>query len=612
MPEEPPFAFDATPDPDVPEEVEAETLKKITDEVSNIFSVLESNGVQELPRQVFNQLQELIKKAVDTSADQIQNAKESYARTRAKRLEKKVWDIFVEAKWDREVFRKYIDYVTVHGTCVVAGPIMKNVAKNVIVRDRKTGVRRIVRKVKTIPTFEALNPVDCYPAPGAVDVCDGPLCIRQKYKANELWRYVDNAEKSDLKVDSEGWRVHAVNKILALHPNGGVHISTDTRNPDISKAERNGSGTENVNDCTFEGVRCFASVRGQMLLEMGITRTLANEKIKQRDFYYIETVVIDNTVVYCRIYDDRIGVPLSKGVFYELPGSWWGESIADKVACCQNVMNNAIKSLMQNMGVGSGPMYWMNDLTRLADKSGDGMKPRPHKIFTFTASQMGNTGAPMGVLSVPMVADQLLGVFNAMTKQADLDSGIPAFSEGTGGSASGALRTAEGLKVFMEATHRGMQMLVWTTDNLVISDMARRVADWVLLYDDDMSLKGDVEVRPVGLMGKVLKAQNDQARLQLFNMVVNNQYMQQLVGVKGIVALFRPSLKDLNINPDNICPNEERMEYLEQLEQIKQIFLATAAKGQDGGASGGGEGAPPGVDQPPAIKGGVAQRRAVA
>lgn len=276
---------------------------------------------------------------------------------------------------------------------------------------------------------------------------------------------------------------------------------------------------------------------------------------------------------------------------------------------------------MQNMQMSAVPQVWMNDLSRFQDRSGTGLKMYGGKLWTFSAGtgysalgQQSSASVPMGVLQIPSNANELLTVFNAMVKQADLDSGIAAWSEGAGGGGSGALRTAEGLKTFMESQNRGMQDVVNRIDLHLIRPLYRMTADWVMLYGDDVTLRGDVEIIPVGLMGRILKAQSEQARLQMFSMVLNSQLLQQIAGIKGIVELWRPSLKDLDINPDNVCPSEEKMAYLENLQRIQQIFQATSASqgvqqnaGQEGAA-----GAPPGVDQPPMPQGGVAERRNVA
>lgn len=615
---DPLFSMSPTPDPTLPSVLQAEAVAKVGSELQQIFQQLEQAGMEQMPPEMFAKLQELIRTAMIGQYDSLKNEEESVARKRAKRMERKVWDIMEEGGFN-EAFAEYIDYICTYGTCVMVGPVVRNVAVNKCIekvdKDGETAhVKEYRRVVRKIPVFEALNPFDCYPAPDAKKVTDGALCVRVKYAANELWRFADGSSEQiqsrGRKCLGEGWNEVAVKSLLLKHPDGGVKILEEQRNPAVRSAENN--ARENIDDCTFEGVRCFAPIRGSMLIEMGIVKNRKGEKIKVNSYYYTEAVVIDGIVVFCQIFDDAMGLPLSKGVFYELPGSWWGECIADKLISVQYTMNVCIKSLLQNMGVASGPMYWMNDVSRLADKSPEGLKMYPHKIWGFAASMMGNSGAPMGVLQVPSNASELLSVFDKMKTQADDDSGIPAYTYGQS-SGQGALRTASGLAIFSEAANRGMKMIISTTDKLVIADVARRCADWVLLYDDDMELKGDVTVRPIGLMGKIMRAQQDQQRLSVFQMVVTNPFLLQSIGIKGVFELFRPTINDLNINPDNVIPTEERMKTLELIAGIKQIFEATsAANGVQENAMPQNGGGVPGVERPQAVQGGVEQRRAVA
>ena len=623
-----PFTVDPTPDPEVPAQVEEEAANEIKQELQKIFQQLEQMGVQQLNEQAMSLVNQIAYQATTNCYDEIMNRKIAFARTRAKRMERKVQDIMVEGGWHK-AFNEYVDYICTYGTGLIIGPVPRVIPVNHCIESKTTGARKYVREYKLIPTFEAVNPCDCYPAPDAKDVEDGPLCIRIKYTANELQQYVTHA-KPRFSDRAEGWMWHTVRSLLDRYPRGGLKIDSEPYDPSRRSAENNGH--DDSNDCTLEGVRCFASVRGSDLIEFGVTKNRDGKAISFDDFYRVETIVIGGFVVYCRIIDDRLGIPVSKGVFYELPGSWWGESIADKLCLVQSVMNNAIKSLMQNMAVASGPMYWINDVSRLADKTPDGLKFRPHKVFPFQTSMMGNSGAPMGVVSVPSNAGELLAVWEKMRVQADDDSGIPAYTYGQS-SGQGALRTASGLAIFTEAASRGMKMVISTTDRLVTRDQVQKVCNYILLYDDDLDLKGDCEVHAAGVMGKILKAQQDQQRLQLFNTVIGNPLLVNIVGARGIMALLRPSIQDVNINPDDVIPGEEKLKQFELVQQLQQIAAAVQAKqtadqqavqlqsaqgAQPGGGVQGAVPQAPGAQtspetaEPVAPQGGVAERRGVA
>ena len=272
-------------------------------------------------------------------------------------------------------------------------------------------------------------------------------------------------------------------------------------------------------------------------------------------------------------------------------------------------MNNTVKALLRNMAAASGPMYYINDLSRLVDRDGTGLMVRPHKVWGFQTSMSSSlgvsTGAPMGVMDVPSKADDLLTVWERMKVQAEDDSGIPAYTYGQASGNSGAMRTAQGLAIFTEAASRGMKMVIGTTDRLVTRRLVKKTVDYILLYDPDFDIKGDCEVVPSGVMGKVLRAQQDQQRVQFIQLIQRDQDFKQLLGPKGWMALLRPSIADLALNPDDILPSAERVRELEQISELKMILDAQSGAAQVAQA----QGAQPAPEGEPPAFGSVAERR---
>lgn len=599
------FTLDQSPDPFAPRRVMEKALAESEMEIRDAVTQIAQSGIQEIPPEAQEKLALAVESGLAASYDSAKAEGDEWARTRARRMERKVWDTMVEGHF-QDALLGAIDDACIYGTGVVVGPILRTESANECSED-ENGVVSYRRVYKTRPVFERVSPYDCYPAPDAVDVTDGALCIRTKFTAADLWRMSGQNGGSS----KNGWIVPMVDKVLARHPEGGVRI-LDTIS-DSEHREEELKDPNDANDCMYEGVRCFAPVRGSMLIEMGVTATPDGKKIETRSFYRTETVVVDGIVVFCQVYDERYGVPVSKCSFYELPGSWWGESIADKLYMCQSVQNNAIKALLRNFSVASGAQFWINGFERMQNKSDLGWRPLKTWIFGRSMDGM-NSGAPMGVMDVPMKGVEIMNVFKDFRTQADLDSGIPSFTEGQSAGASGSLRTSSGLAMYMESANRGMKMVLSTIDRLLICRCARMVADWILVNDDDMDIKGDVEVRPVGLMGRILKAQRDQLRQQLLSMVLNSQYLQQNLGPKAVMTLFRPSVKDVDVNPDDVIPNEERLKEIEYLEKIGQVIQAMSGAQNAAAEQREMAGAPPGVPQPeqPEPQGGVAERRSVA
>lgn len=614
---EPLFKVESSPLPDDGGDALTKALKITMVEIEGLLQGLEAQGVRDdnVPPEAVARLSELVQTTFERRYDDIQNVAESELRDRAKKMEKKVWDIFEEGGWNK-AFMEAIDDFCVFGTAVILGPVMRNVAVNKVKTD-KNDVKSYRRTVKCIPSFERVNPLDCYPAPDAVEVDDGPLCITVRFTGEELYRLASSAEGTD--TSGGGWMGVIVNDILSRHTHGGVKLNAFAFDPVRRTCEAN--GFDDSSDCTFEGVRCFMPMRGSELIDMGVVKNLDGSEIKPLEWYRTESVVIDNRVVYICIHADELGVPVSKACCYNLPGSWWGEAIADMVAQCQCVLNNTARNMLLNQSMTAAPSGYVSDVSRLDDKSPDALKWRAGKLFKFTNGGSfgpgGTSGPPMGVFPIPSTLSDLLATWKAMQQQADLDSGLPSYSEGQSAGASGALRTAQGLNTFVENMMRGGKSIMTNLDKGMISRCARMTADWVLIYDNDQSLKGDVYIRSVGLIGRVQKTQRDGMRLQILNMCLNSQILVQAIGVKGILELFRPSLDGLDLNPDEIMPSKARIKEQDEIMQIAQILKATGGAGTGGDVApeqgtGMQSGVAP-VDSPaPAVEGQVAERRGAA
>lgn len=613
---DPLFEVAASPFPEVPEEVDAEVIASMMQDINTIFAaILKTRGDQPLAPEEESALLRIIQDAAPKRKDEIYARRKEFANVRARRMQEKIWDIFVEGGGEKAL-ADCIANICLYGTGFVVGPVPRVVAANKCVK-QKNGTLRYTRQFKLKPVFEAPNPMDCYPAPDAKQPSDGPFCIREKYTAETLWRFSDGGATRDK--NGEGWNEETIRALLAQHPNGGVKFYMEPEDERKKAAEMN-AGAGDSEDCTFEAVRCFLSVRGSELAEIGIVRNRDGKKIVLGDFYHVEAIVIDGKVVYCRIMDARFDVPISKAAFYELPGSFWGESIADKLAFVQMMQNNTGKALFLDLAA-TGPMIWVNNAQRLINKSPDATTWAPYKTVAFgdeLYSPSGANGAPMGVLDIPTKAAALLREWEEWQTQADIDSGIPRFAEGQTSGAIGALRTSGGLAQMTEHMMIVVKMVAMQFDGGIIKPTSQRIADWILVYDDDMDLKGDVYIRPVGLFGRMLKEQLNQARLQFLQIVGANPHLQQLLGPKLELAVARHVVRSLDLNADGDFPSEEHARWMEDINKIATIAAAEQQAGMQGApdAQGGGAPAPEGaaVEQPqqPPMPGGVAERRNVA
>ncbi len=538
-----PWTLKPTPKPAVLEHV---TEQAVVQTMRDYLEYVALQGVVPPP--------EAIQAYAAGKVDELAEAEIQWAKEAAERMERKVHDLMVEGGWG-DAFSEYNDFICTYGTGVIKGPVAR-VRRRKELKRSKAGTQKYRMVDKIVLEYEAVNPWDCFPSPGAKRISDGEFCQRVRFTPGDLRRYA-NAK------GSKGWRVGVVNTLLELNPVGGIRELLP------SEYERRLLETDGIDmgdDCLIEGVEFWGEVRGSVLWEMNIFRTGDNALIEEGEYYEVNAITVQDKIIFCRIVDQEIGRPLSKGVFYESPGSWWGDSLIEKMEGMQKIANSSLRNLVVNMAQASGPQTVIKDLARLDPSCS--LEQRPWKVWIFNSGTMGDNGNPLHMFQPDSNADALVKSYDWAIKQSDIETGIPAYTYGSN-IAAGAARTASGLAMLTEAASRGIKMVVGFSDKDVIRASVKRTCDWLMLYDDDESIKGDVEVNPAGVMGLILREQ-ESTRRRAFLQLTANPIDMQIIGVEGRAVVLREEAKSLDVNPDDVVPTKAKLREIAAFNQAKE------------------------------------------
>jgi len=612
-----PYALSPSPKPTVPKSVTKKVMARIAQEIVQFFA--SHGGALQTPEeeQVFYVA---IINRVNEMFDEVRNGEAEWARIRCERMDAKIHDQMVEGKYMRE-FAEFVRNFCVHGTAVMTfSPRVVPMAKC-----RESGSLDALKyemEYSRIPVFESVSPWDCYPAPNAKSVDDGPLCIRVRYTADTLWQYADASDEAETV---DGWQRSTVRALLSRYPRGGVHLMSETSDLERRKLERDSIASINQ-DCTLEGIRRFASVRGSELIAAGIDKTPTGDKIVQNRYYETDITVIADYVVCCRVVDDRMPRPVVKGTLYKVPGSWWGESLADILCSCQTMQMNALKNMSVNGAIASNPIFVCSNIDRVVSLDGrPALEIRGGRMIGFKRDAAGNVGSPVAMMQVTDISRQMIDQMHEAQAFANDYSGVPLHALGSSSNLnSGAARTVGGMNMLQESALRTVNMSVITLGMDVIVPCVEMLNIYNLIYDKDMSIKGDVVVAPSGMMGKILREAESQKRLQLFNALGGAQIIGPALSVENFFELLRPELAAIGgINPDKVIPSKERMETFQQILDITNAARAAQQQAQaaadqpqlqpGAGANPGNPSAAPVESEPrPPAPGTVAERRGAA
>lgn len=496
------------------------------------------------------------------------------AEERCERLERKVDDILLEARFTVDIIRQFISNLTRYGTALIIGPCEVPTVRMTLRGDGDTVSYR--PEIDSVLRFMVPDTMDVYPAPGAIMPNETDLCLRVRYTKDELARAAESKS-------ANGWRPDMIRQILRQYK--GIDIGTQTITDRFQKSANFGEVPNTTQK--YEGVRWFGLATGAELREQGIVSDGIGE-IFDESYYEAEAVVLANRVIYAKVCDPAVGRPVVKTTFYGDTAQFFGWPPALQIDNCQKLMNlmmAALKKQLQLLGLTPLMVNGYSDFAD-ADKVG-AFSLSPGKVFLRNANafaQGGQQGAAIQPLQLPNIIREIIALFESIAKLTDDASGFNRNMLGSG-NFSGAARTASGLMQIQEAASIIATFVIGNIDATAIVPLLDKVVAWVNRNGKDKRCKGDAQIVARGQLSKVMKAAHQQVISAGFQ-ATQGGVMPQLLGPEKLLVAFREYLKGIDFpNADKIIPDEERMAWLASLsdaEQSAKVLQAASQVGQGG------------------------------
>lgn len=483
------------------------------------------------------------------------------AKAYAARMEMKMEDQLNQGMFG-DSLSEFVDDLTTFPSAILKGPVIRNKPKMKWVQGAD---QQWVPEVKDelVLEWERVDPFMAYPAPHSSGINDGDFIERHRLARSDLVA---------LK-GVEGYSKVAIEAVLEQYGNGGLH---EWLRVDTQKAQVEGKSTISItqNDL-IDALQYWGSVQGKMLVEWGMDKKDVPDLTKE---YYCEIWLIGSWVIKATLNYDPFGrKPYYKTSYEEIPGVFWGNSVADLVRDCQTVCNAAARALVNNMGIASGPQAAVN-VDRLPAGE-DVTQMYPWKIWQTVNDPYGSSAAPISFFQPNSLAQELMMIHNQFSELADEYSGVPRYMSGNA-QGSGALRTSSGMSMLMNNAGKAMKQVVNNVDQYVLRPLIERLYYYNMKYSDDPELKGDVNIIARGANGVMAKESAQQRRNEFLQIVLNNQTVQSIVGTHGIAALLRETAKTLDMDIDKLVPSDEALRALEIKAQQAQAMQQAAAQGQ--------------------------------
>lgn len=475
------------------------------------------------------------------------------AKQRAERMTEKMKDQLIEGGFEAAM-DQFIDDLVTFPAAFLKGPVVHKRPQLKWVKGQDGQPKPDVTEAFKLE-WERVDPFNIYPAPDATNIDDGYLIERHK---------LSRADLVALR-DVEGYSSSAINAVLDEYGRNGLQdwLSIDSQRMVV---EGKNFGLSLNPSQRIDALQFWGSVQGQKLLDWGMGDEIAVEDPLAE--YHLEAWLIGRWVIKAVVNPDPLHrKPYYKTSWENVPGCFWGKSIPDLCKDTQAVCNAAARSLVDNMGISSGPQVCV-DVARLP-VGAEITEMYPWKIWQVKDNGMGSgANPPVNFFQPGSNSQELMAIFEKFSILADEYTGIPRYMTGNA-NVGGAASTASGMSMLLSNAGKTIKNVVASIDR-IMQPAIERLYMYNMMYLDDPELKGDVNIVAEGAESLVRQQQQQQRLNELFNIVVASPVLTQISGIEGLAYLYREVVKPLGLDTDRIVPAPAVLKAQNAIMQMQQ------------------------------------------
>lgn len=516
-----PWGIDPSPDPTLPGSV----TRDIDAVVGGEAMYLIMNGAPPQKEQLQARKEDLLKAA--------KLAERSKAKEQAVIAERKMDDILVEGKfW--EAFSQFLADLPIYHCAIMKGPTIRNA-------ELLTWGKDGAPTVELRPRFywDRVSPFDLWFTPGATDLLHTDTFERQRMSVTDLYE----------SIGLPGYHEANIRETIRRHGDGGLREWSLLFEQERRKIENRGDMSAH-DDPMMDCIEFQGRVLGKYLKQWDLKGVTDEEKP-----YFITCWMIDKVVIKVMLNPNirkRPGYYITS--FDKQPGTLHGSGVAEVLADIQDVMNAALRSLVNNMAIASGPQVFYNE-DLVNPNQNDSLYP--WKRWKFNTDPANPQGQPVGFFQPSSNAAELLGVYGKFNEIADEVSAIPRYMTGNQ-NVGGAGRTASGLAMLMSNANKALQNVAENIDDDVFEPVLQTLYDLVMLTDETGMLRGDESIRVNGVRN-VVKQEQDRVRQLEFLQLTANEFDMPIVGANR-AKIIQQVANRLGLEVDIPEPGEQNQQ----------------------------------------------------
>lgn len=473
------------------------------------------------------------------------------AAQKAKLMQDEIDDQLTECQYNYEG-RKVIQDAAMLGTGILKGPsVVNRVAKKWAPQTTtdakgKSETVQVLEMVQEIrPRSYRVDPWNFFPDPACGEnIQDGSYVYEREYMpGRELAR-------------------------LAKVPgfNSAAIMACLREGPQTVRAEEGGYDARRADDGAYDRAGAYDDKRFELWTYTGdVSREdliAAGVEVPDDESGWLTTisgvmVICNNRVIKAMLNPlDTGDFPYDVFVWERVALSPFGVGIPYLMRYAQRTLNAAWRAMLDNMALSAGPQIVMN---KKAVTPADGAWALTSRKLWFM-NDGEDVQKAFWVFEIPSHQQEISNIIDLAQRFADEETSLPQIAQGEQGTAP---ETVGGMSILMNSANTVLRRLVKQFDDMVTRPHIRRYYDWNMQYNPKEQIKGDFEVDARGSSVLIVRDQQQQAVMQLFNMAESPTF--------GIFVdpekLFKKGLEMNHLTPDDVMRTEAEI-------QQKQTELA--------------------------------------
>lgn len=516
---EKPWTLRPTPEPEPAEDLKQSISALMSSEVMEITA---RTGRPPSAEEIRTRAEDLI--------DQARQATMASAKVAAERMETRIHDQLTEGGFHRAL-SEFIDDLVLFPVAILKAPVIRK-RRKLMWREGQPVVDD-----KFVYDVERVSPFNIWFAPDVSCPDEGYVVeLHRMSKTDfEALKGVPGYSNDDIDAILNEWSQY----------DEWVNLWNTTEQEEL---EGRDMGTNIPEPSTIPVLEFHGAVSGKQLVEWGLDATEIPDPAKMYEacVWWVKDRVFKAQLNY----DPRGKRPYYVTSFEKVPGSVYGNGLADILEDVQGVISAALRSLVNNMALSSGPMVGYN-MDRLPTGA-DTQTIFPWKIFEFLSDPMGSTAPALEFFQPSNNSLAILQVVEKFLQLADDTSTIPRYMQGNE-RVGGAGRTASGLSMMLEAANKTLKQVLGNVDFDILSPVIESFFVYNMLTDPSLRSKQDIQIVARGALALAQKDALQLRRNEFLNATANPVDLQ-VVGIPGRAAILREVAKGLDMPIDEIVP----------------------------------------------------------